>query len=253
MPDDLTAAHGAYVARRSRGLAGAPRGRHGAVAQPGWVSLGPGADPRVAARAPDRRGLRGARSDRLAAPSRTSCEEELGDLLLQVVLPCPARGRRRPLRSRRRGRRASSPKLLHRHPHVFGRPMVADADEVVRNWESIKAGEKKREGPFDGIPPAFPRLLLSLQDPEASGGAWVLARGRGSRRVSTDALAADRRTRVARRCAVLVRGPGSVCRGRSRGCPPRSAAGEVPRSLNVRSTALPLLTCAVTGVKELTT
>ena len=67
--------------------------------------------------------------------------EELGDLLLQVVLhaqiaseadrfdlTCVARG--------------IGEKLVRRHPHVFGSAEVADIESVRRNWEAIKAAEK---------------------------------------------------------------------------------------------------------------
>src|SRR5262249_3441730 len=37
-----------------------------------------------------------------------------------------------------------STKLIDRHPHVFGDVEAATASEVVRNWEAIKAEEKKK-------------------------------------------------------------------------------------------------------------
>jgi XTP/dITP diphosphohydrolase len=38
------------------------------------------------------------------------------------------------------------------------RPEVEGAEEVARNWEDIKAAEKRRDGLFDGIPPTLPAL-----------------------------------------------------------------------------------------------
>ena len=52
-------------------------------------------------------------------------------------------------------------KLVHRHPHVFGDVDVADADEVERNWEALKAAEKGRGSVLDGIPQALPALSLA--------------------------------------------------------------------------------------------
>jgi XTP/dITP diphosphohydrolase len=52
-------------------------------------------------------------------------------------------------------------KLVRRHPHVFAGLEVADADEVERNWESIKAAEKQRTGPTEGIPPSLPALAYA--------------------------------------------------------------------------------------------
>ena len=36
-----------------------------------------------------------------------------------------------------------SKKMIRRHPHVFGDVAVEDADDVVANWEAIKAEEKE--------------------------------------------------------------------------------------------------------------
>jgi tetrapyrrole methylase family protein/MazG family protein len=50
-------------------------------------------------------------------------------------------------------------KLERRHPHVFGDVQVSSADEVAKNWEAIKAEEKKRTSVLSGIPEALPGLL----------------------------------------------------------------------------------------------
>jgi tetrapyrrole methylase family protein / MazG family protein len=84
-------------------------------------------------------------------------EEELGDLLIQVVFHSTlareagafdfdevAEGIRR--------------KVVSRHPHVFGDVEVADAEEVVGNWEEIKTVEKQRGSLMDDIPDAVPGL-----------------------------------------------------------------------------------------------
>lgn len=67
--------------------------------------------------------------------------EELGDLLLQVVLQAQIAGEseRFDLEGVARG---ISQKLIRRHPHVFGDLSVAGVDEVRENWEAIKAKEK---------------------------------------------------------------------------------------------------------------
>jgi MazG family protein len=90
---------------------------------------------------------------------REHLAEELGDLLLQVVF-----------HARLAEEDEQAPfdiddvaggivaKLVRRHPHVFAGVEVADAQQVHHNWEEIKAAEKQREGPFDGIPPTLPAL-----------------------------------------------------------------------------------------------
>lgn len=72
-------------------------------------------------------------------------KEELGDVLLQVLFHSEM--------ARERGRfdiydvfAVLKDKLVGRHPHVFGRGRKEKitADEVVRRWKIIKAGEKRR-------------------------------------------------------------------------------------------------------------
>jgi uncharacterized protein YabN with tetrapyrrole methylase and pyrophosphatase domain len=53
-------------------------------------------------------------------------------------------------------------KLIRRHPHVFGDVEVANAGEVLRNWDEIKAGEAGREpGIFGEVPENLPALLYA--------------------------------------------------------------------------------------------
>jgi MazG family protein len=55
-------------------------------------------------------------------------------------------------------------KLIHRHPHVFGDVEVADAGEVLVNWERLKAEETGgRTGVEDGIPPSLPSLARAAK------------------------------------------------------------------------------------------
>jgi tetrapyrrole methylase family protein/MazG family protein len=86
--------------------------------------------------------------------------EELGDLLLQVVLHAQI--------AADEGRftledvaRAISEKLIHRHPHVFGSVEVADSTEVLHNWEKIKKEEKQKHRKYlvDDIPGKLPALF----------------------------------------------------------------------------------------------
>jgi XTP/dITP diphosphohydrolase len=67
--------------------------------------------------------------------------EELGDLLLQIVLQAQiaSEGGEFNLTDIANG---ISDKLVRRHPHVFSDVKVTDAAEVNRNWERIKAAEK---------------------------------------------------------------------------------------------------------------
>ena len=54
-------------------------------------------------------------------------------------------------------------KLIRRHPHVFGDVAVDNVDEVLSNWDAIKAAEKAARGqtvadPLDGVPAHLPAL-----------------------------------------------------------------------------------------------
>jgi tetrapyrrole methylase family protein/MazG family protein len=57
-----------------------------------------------------------------------------------------------------------SDKLIFRHPHVFGGENARDAEEALKNWEQMKAEEKRRKGAservsvLDGIPKDLPAL-----------------------------------------------------------------------------------------------
>ena len=89
-------------------------------------------------------------------------EEELGDVLLQVFFHAQLAADDGRFDVATVSDRLVA-KLIHRHPHVFGDIVVGGAGEVIRNWESIKATEKKREGPFDDVPAGLPALLFSFK------------------------------------------------------------------------------------------
>ena len=53
-------------------------------------------------------------------------------------------------------------KLIRRHPHVFGSVEVDGTEEVLRNWERIKAAERGDEGRFSGVFDSVPVSLPAL-------------------------------------------------------------------------------------------
>lgn len=67
--------------------------------------------------------------------------EELGDVLLQVFLHAQI-GEDQGYFTLEDVLASVSEKMIRRHPHVFGDVSVEDADDVVANWEAIKAEEK---------------------------------------------------------------------------------------------------------------
>lgn len=93
--------------------------------------------------------------------SRAICEE-CGDLMLQVIFVARI--------AEELGHfdisdviKGISQKLIRRHPHVFGDINVKNSDEVLQNWEMIKASERreKNEDPsvLSGVPRGLPSLL----------------------------------------------------------------------------------------------
>jgi tetrapyrrole methylase family protein/MazG family protein len=97
--------------------------------------------------------------------------EELGDLLLQILLHAQLADEAGEF-ALRDVVASIAAKLVRRHPHVFGAVQVADADEVLTNWEAIKRGERseRSEGVenendgrsmLDGVPAAMPALAFA--------------------------------------------------------------------------------------------
>ena len=107
--------------------------------------------------------------------------EELGDLLLQVVLHAQIASEegRFDLAGIARG---ISAKVVRRHPHVFADGQAADSAAVRASWEAIKAREQaEREAATNGgsSPPASPlsdRLAGKVRSQPALAGAMTISR-----------------------------------------------------------------------------
>ncbi|MDZ4837925.1 MAG: nucleoside triphosphate pyrophosphohydrolase [Candidatus Melainabacteria bacterium] len=92
--------------------------------------------------------------------------EELGDLLLQIVLNAQV--------AKDEGTfdiedvaRSINEKMIHRHPHVFTDAKLDSSGEVKAQWEDIKDAERKKKNPdqsaMDGITRAMPALMHALK------------------------------------------------------------------------------------------
>ncbi|MBD2525211.1 nucleoside triphosphate pyrophosphohydrolase [Nostoc sp. FACHB-133] len=84
--------------------------------------------------------------DAIKSGDQKAIAEELGDLLLQVVLQAQIASESGQF-SLKEITQGLSQKLIRRHPHVFGDVSVASVDEVRQNWEQIKAQEKGEPSP----------------------------------------------------------------------------------------------------------
>jgi tetrapyrrole methylase family protein/MazG family protein len=93
--------------------------------------------------------------------------EELGDLLLQIVLHTQI-AVEEGFFTLARVLETIIEKIVRRHPHVFAGLEVADADEVLRNWQAIKREEKqeKEDKPLWGMPLNLPALTLARRAQE---------------------------------------------------------------------------------------
>lgn len=95
--------------------------------------------------------------------------EELGDLLLQVMLHAQM--------EEETGSftvydtiAGLNEKLIRRHPHVFGGRDAVDAEEALANWQAMKAEEKRQKGvdpeqlsALSGVPRDLPALMKALK------------------------------------------------------------------------------------------
>jgi tetrapyrrole methylase family protein/MazG family protein len=88
-------------------------------------------------------------------------KEELGDLLLQIVLQVQIATEQSTFRMADvvAGIQA---KLIRRHPHVFGDLQVSGVEQVLRNWEHFKEQETGT-GPLAGVPRSFPALAQAAE------------------------------------------------------------------------------------------
>ena len=82
-------------------------------------------------------------------------KEELGDLLLQVVMHAQI-AEEEGLFTMNDVIKGVSEKMIRRHPHVFGETVVTDSGEILENWDKIKKQEKSgKEWTADYLPGAF--------------------------------------------------------------------------------------------------
>jgi XTP/dITP diphosphohydrolase len=155
--------------------------------------------------------------DAISAGDLDALREELGDVLLQVVLHA------RLAEELPEGERWTIDdvagtlvdKMVRRNPHVFAGERVDTVEEITANWERIKQAEKARESVLDGVALAQPALALAAKilqraaragldvpqpapvDEESRLGGSLLATVAQARAAGLDAEAALRRAALA--------------------------------------------------------
>lgn len=107
--------------------------------------------------------------DAIEAGDVAHLREELGDVLLQVVLQSQIAADAGEFDIADVCRDVNK-KMIRRHPHVFGDAAAADANEVLDLWDSVKLAEREAAaadapadvepaGLLDGVPASFPALM----------------------------------------------------------------------------------------------
>jgi len=99
--------------------------------------------------------------DAIETDDRAGMREELGDVLLQVYFHSRiAQDHPTDPFSIEDVAGAIADKLMSRHPHVFENLEVSGTEEIIENWEAIKAREKGRTSAIEGIAMSQPALPL---------------------------------------------------------------------------------------------
>lgn len=101
-------------------------------------------------------------TEAIESRDQAAIREELGDFLFQVVLQAQV--------AQDEGHfdlaqviATLNEKMIRRHPHVFGEVQVRDSQEVLRNWDQLKALEKKTGSASQSPLFSYPRNLPALQ------------------------------------------------------------------------------------------
>ena len=103
--------------------------------------------------------------DAMVAGDLDALREELGDVLLQVVLHARL-AEELPEDQRWNVDDVAGglvEKMVRRNPHVFGGQDVTDLAEITENWERIKQAEKARDSALEGVALSQPALALAAE------------------------------------------------------------------------------------------
>lgn len=109
-------------------------------------------------------------SDSIINNDMQGIKEELGDLMLHLVFYSK-------IASEKNKFDISdvldtiSDKLVRRHPHIYSDIHVKDDEDVKKNWEKIKLGEKGHESVLAGVPRSMPPLVKAVRIQEKARGA----------------------------------------------------------------------------------
>ena len=108
-------------------------------------------------------------AEAITAGNFDGIKEELGDLLLHILFYS--------ILGEEKGKftiddvmEFISQKLIARHPHVFGDAVAKSAEEVLKNWETIKLKEKGKKSVLSGVPSSLPAVVKAIRLQEKASG-----------------------------------------------------------------------------------
>lgn len=101
-----------------------------------------------------------------------NCCEELGDVLFQLVFIARIFEEREEFTFSEAIDRVAK-KMIRRHPHVYDDKKISSHEELISQWESIKAEENREKGrekssALDGVPKGMPPLSRALKVSKAA-------------------------------------------------------------------------------------
>ena len=95
-------------------------------------------------------------------------KKELGDLLLHIIFYAKIGSEQKVFDIGDIANHISD-KLIERHPHIYGNTNAIDAEEVSKNWETIKLKEGNKSV-LEGVPNGLPALVKALRIQEKVSG-----------------------------------------------------------------------------------
>lgn len=107
-------------------------------------------------------------SDAIIEKDMDEIRKELGDIMMHLVFYAKI-GEEKESFDIKDVLEGISDKLVQRHPHIYGKVEVKDADEVKSNWEKIKMQEGRKSA-LSGVPRSLPPLLKAYRMQEKAQG-----------------------------------------------------------------------------------
>ena len=108
-------------------------------------------------------------ADTILQKNYVEMHEELGDLLLHIIFYARI-GSEKGDFDLERVIETQTEKLIRRHPHIYGEAKADTEEEVLANWEKIKAEEKKNKSgskqpksTLQGVPSSLPSLIQAFR------------------------------------------------------------------------------------------